>query len=197
AASHDLAIEIGDDVIRQRFCQPAMRARQHDALCRIMRNHANDGVDVCVCRRPNIHAAPPKIVRPTRTRPTPPSIAAFTAFNFGIMPPLTKLAANSSFGLFERSITVHAPSLTPSTSVKNSNSLHSSATATAAAVSSPLTLSSESSPSANVGTTGILPRSRIAFNEVASARTFAPTKPHGPDFFCAPTTPNMPTAGNP
>ena len=54
-----------------------------------------------------------------------------------------------------RLITVPSPSFTPSTSMKTS-SRHWSAAATAAAVSSPLTLRSESSPSASVGMTRLL-----------------------------------------
>src|SRR5439155_22350644 len=103
------------------------------------------------------HVEPSKGDRTPRTSRTPHSMADFTAFNFGIKPQLTKLAANSSFRLHDRLISAPAASLTPSTSVKNSNSLHSSATATAAALSSPLTLSSEFFPMANVGMTGILP----------------------------------------
>ena len=128
---------------------------------------------------------------------TPPSIAAFTARSFGIIPPLTKLAASSSSGAAARSRTMPSASLTPSTSVKKTSSLDSSATATAAAVSSPFTFSSEVSPSAKAGITGNRPASKIAFRATGSARTLFPTSPHGPGFWAARIKPNIPTAASP
>src|SRR5439155_3548453 len=124
AAAEDVTLHIRNDVVGESFSERAVRAWQHESLRGVMRNHPNDRIDVLRLRAANVHEAPPKIVRPTRTMPIPPSIAAFTARNFGIIPPLTKLALRSSSGLVDRSITAPSAFFTPSTSVKKTNSLH-------------------------------------------------------------------------
>ena len=154
-------------------------------------------MNVRVLGRPDLDETLPKRVLPTRTVLIPPSIAAFTARNLGIIPPLTKLAVRRSSGLAARSRTTPFASFTPSTSVKKTNSADCNATATAAAVSSPFTFNSEFSPKANVGITGSRPASSIAVRATASARTPAPTRPQGPGFFDASIAPNIPTAGIP
>ena len=127
---------------------------------------------------------------------TPASIAALTARSFGIIPPLTNSSWSSRSGLSATANDSAVPVLHALDSVRNTNSFDRRAIATAAAVSSPLTLSSDSFADRqrwdDRHVAGIEYRGECS----AFALTFVPTRPQGP-FFVAWTTPKMPTAGTP
>src|SRR5262245_20681937 len=165
--------------------QSGFRTWKHQALGGVTSDDPAHDIDIVGTCWTNRHAAPPNCVLPTRTFTTPPSSAVLTARSLGSIPPETKSADRRDPTSVTWPKTPPEASLTPRTSVIKTSRVAPTLTATAAAVSSPLMLSSECSPHPSVGTTGIFPATVNAIKVSASATTLVPTSPHGPFFFCA------------